>query len=282
MHLNVGSRARTGFMLLAPSSASLSSFRGQIVSSEHIYSELLTETQRLRGRVYLEDNAITPADLTRDGRYISELDDESWHLLTMSRSGKVVGCTRFRQYPNTVTADELSVSKTPIASSDVWGRRFCRSLTGELTNARAAGFSYVEVGGWALDHEVRGSAAALNSVLATYAWSRLQGGAIGVSTATERNGSASILRRLGGKALEFLGSQVPPYYDHSYGCMMEVLRFDSRAPNPRYSGMIDSLVRELSSRPVICARREVREATRPWHFYPSLGISWGSAMEATA
>ena len=120
----------------------------------------------------------------------------------------------------------------------MWGEGFRASIGAELESARGAGFAYVEVGGWALDPAVRGTSEALKSVLATYALAQLQGGAIGVSTATERNGSARILRRLGGRPLEWAGSEIPPYFDENYGCAMEILRFDSRYPTPRYIPMI--------------------------------------------
>lgn len=283
MKLNVGSSAWNRFLLLAPSSGSLEAFRGQVVSSEHIHSELLADAQRLRGKVYLEDNAIAATDLSPDGRYVCELDEHSWHLIAMSSSGRMVGCSRFRQYPNSVRTGELSVNKAPIARWGEWASRFRNSIESELRRARAAGFSYVEVGGWALDREVRGTSAALNSVLATYAWSRLQGGALGISTATERNGSASILRRLGGRALECDGAIVPPYYDDTYKCMMEVLRFDSRCPNEKYAGMIDSLTDHLSTRPIVCAGRRIAKALRPARMYPAAaGFQWNHAFEATA
>jgi hypothetical protein len=34
---------------------------------------------------------------------------------------------------------------------------------------------------------------------------------------------------------------VPSYYDPAYDCEMELLRFDSRRPNPKYAGVIERL-----------------------------------------
>jgi hypothetical protein len=283
MFLNLTSRTRNKLLLLAPAAASLETFTGKVISSEHMHSELLADAQRLRGRVYLDDAAIGASELTSDGRHISALDEHSWHLLTVSASGRAVGCTRFRQYPNTVNAGELCVSKAPLAKSAHWGPRFLASIDSELHSARSAGFPYVEVGGWALDREIRGTSAALNSVLATYAWSQLQGGALGVSTATERNGSAAILRRLGGSPLEHDGAALPAYYDESYKCMMEVLRFDSRNPNRKYAGMIQSLADQLSTGPIVrrapLGRRPARVLPAP---SPAPSFHWLNAFEATA
>jgi hypothetical protein len=257
-------------MLLAPSGACLKAFSGPVTASPRLHTHLTTELQRLRGRVYLEDGAIQPSDL-RAGRHVSDMDNESWHLLTVNGMGSVLGCTRFRLYTNTITCDDLSVSSTPLAVSRKWGSVFRASVNQELESARQAGFSYLEIGGWALAQELRGTAEALRSVLAIYALGSLQGGALGISTATERNSSSSILRRLGGKPLEWEGSTLPPYYDENYGCGMEVLRFDSRCPNPKYNGAIQELRSHMAQLPVICPDQTNGWVKAARNFVPSFG-----------
>lgn len=207
--------------------------------------------QRLRGSIYLEDRAIRESQLNSDGRHVSEWDARSWHLLTMSETNKVLGCLRFVMHANTVKSTDLGISLGSLASCDVWGPSFRASLNAELEMARQAGFPYIEVGGWALARELRGTAQALNCVLATFAWAELQGGAIGISAATERNGSASILRRLGGESLQWAGNAIKPYYDHAYGCVMEVLRFDSRNPCRKYAGAIRDFCSVMATLPVV-------------------------------
>jgi hypothetical protein len=103
-----------------------------------------------------------------------------------------------------------------------------------------------------LDREIRCTTEALKSVLAIYAFATLQGGGLGIGTATERNGSSSILRRLGGRPLEWDGCALPPYFDDKFGCRMEILRFDSRCPSSRYAGAILELRSEIARLPVIC------------------------------
>ena len=265
MFFNASSLTRNRLLLVAPAEGDLRPFTGEITPSDQLHADLLADAQRLRGRLYLEDGAISRSDLTEDGRLVSEHDEESWHLLLMTPGQRLVGCTRFRQHRNTVRACDLGVAKTPLAASGEWSQGFHASVGLELETARAAGFSYVEVGGWALDRSVRGTTEALNSVLATFAWSRILGGALGISTATERNGSASILRRLGGKSLEWDGAALPAYFDEKYNCMMEVLRFDSREPNPRYATMIQNLANQIAKRPIVCPGVPVRRAIVPQH-----------------
>jgi hypothetical protein len=239
-------------VLLAPLGACLEPFSGPVTFSDRVHTELISEMQRLRGGVYLSDGAIQPSQLTYSGRHVSSSDYESWHLLTVRSDGEVQGCIKFLRHPNTVRCHQLRVSDAPLAHSDDWAARFFSSIDSELEAARNFNFSYVEIGGWALTPELRGTAEALHTVLSTYALAQIQGGALGITTATERNGSASILRRLGGRPLEWDGAALPPYFDPAYRCGMEVLRFDSRNPNARYASTVNALRSHIAALPVFC------------------------------
>lgn len=223
--------------------------------------------QRLRGRIYLEDGAITRDELSADGRHILKTDEQSWHLLVCSAQGRVLGCTRYLQHNGSVSFNQLRVRTAAVAQCPHWGPKLRASVEHELGRARAAGFPFVEIGGWALAPEIRGTAIALSTVLATYAWSHQFGGAVGLSTATERNGSASILRRLGGQPLEWDGAALPPYFDEQYGCRMEVLRFDSRQPAPKYAGLIEALKAEIPEVPVVAAAEP-----QWWNIIPDISL----------
>src|SRR4030095_11318489 len=48
---------------------------------------------------------------------------------------------------------------------------------------------------------------------------------------------------------------LPSYFDPNYGCEMELLRFDSNAPNPKYQARIDDILSRFFELPVVCARR---------------------------
>lgn len=243
------------FILLAPSNETISHYPGGVTVSRDLHTHLLAESQRLRGRIYLADGAVTVGELDKRERHIQPLDSRSWHLLTLGSLGRVIGCTRFRRHPSPAAWTQLAIRQAPIAQSDEWGFRFRRSVDTELDAARRAGFAYVEVGGWALAREIRGTTMALKTVLATYAWSELLGGALGITTATQRNDSAAILRRLGGTPLKHDGEELPPYFDDRYGCTMEVLRFDSREPNPRYRALLDEVREQVATATVVCASR---------------------------
>jgi hypothetical protein len=267
-------RRQCSLVLLAPVNEAVGQFRGDLTVSREVHSHLIAETQRFRGRMYLADGAIQPQELDARGRHIQSADSRSWHLVMLNSMGLVIGCTRFRRHAGPVSWGQLSVRRAPIAESEEWGLKFRESVDAELAAAWRAGFSYVEVGGWALANEIRGTFWALKTVRAIYAWSQLLGGALAITTATERNESAGILRRLGGKPLACEGTELPAYYDHRYGCKMEVLRFDSREPNAKYQTMLDDLREQVATAPVFCAEppredRHIKWLPRPFPLFES-------------
>ena len=243
------------FVLLAPSGVAPRDSFEHVEGNSGWRQDLLADMQRLRGRVYLEDGAITRRELTVDGRHVQAIDEDSWHLLVVSGGGRVLGCTRYLQHNPYTPFDRLRVRTAALANSEEWSQPLRKAVESELETARLNGYSYVEVGGWALDESLRGSTDALRSVLFTYAWSHVIGGALGLSMATHRNGSAAILRRIGGRPLQWDGQELPPYYDPHYKCEMEVLRFDSRLPSLKYSSVIDQMRAEIPFVPVVCGHK---------------------------
>jgi hypothetical protein len=123
----------------------------------------------------------------------------------------------------------------------------------------------VELGGWALDEEIRGTTEALRIALAAYALWELMGSAVCISTATHRNCSASILRRIGGRKLAHEGRELPTYFDPKYNCDMELLRFYSWSPNPRFAIWISQLKEEIRQMPIFAADSGFEEPSRLPH-----------------
>ena len=238
------------FVLLAPHHSAPRAFPN-VDSDRRAHEHLLAETQRLRGRIYLEDGAIQSSDLTLDGRHVQGADDVSWHLLTVNELDRVLACLRFRMHEANASFRDLSIYHSPLAKSKTWGELVRRAIEDELSLARRRGHPYLEVGGWAISHALRCTREAVRMVATVYGLSQMFGGALGLSTATVRHGSASILRRLGGKPLIGGGKQLPPYHDPQYRCHMEILRFDSAHPSPGFAGWIDRCLSELRSVQVI-------------------------------
>jgi hypothetical protein len=230
--------------------------------------------------VYVEDGAIRESEVTRDGRHRHPADESAWHLVSLDEAGEVCGCSRYIEHPNTVQFRELGVRKAALAHSKDWGMALRAAINAEVAEARRRDLSYVEVGGWALDSSMRRSAEGVRIALATYSLARILGGCIGITTATRRHCSATILRKIGGQPMRIDQFEIPPYFDPQYGCDMELLRFDSTGPNPRFESCIEDLrsylmtatlviqpdvpVQERTKAPAAQHAFAMQESYRPW------------------
>jgi hypothetical protein len=237
-------------VLLAPSQSAASQFdHASVDPSRH--HRLLAEAQKLRGRVYVQDGAIQPSDLSGEDRHIQAADDQAWHLLTVDENEAVVACIRYFAHEPGVSFSELSIAASGVARSAELGTQVREAVETELDCARRRGVSYVELGGWAVCESLRRTTEAIRTLLTVYALSQVRGGAVGLSSATTRHHSSSILRRIGGRPLKANGVDVSSYYDAQYACEMELLSFDSASPNERYAGWISDCREALHRVPVV-------------------------------
>jgi hypothetical protein len=249
-------------VLLAPEAAVPAAFRNVQVDAQR-HRQLVREMQLLRGRVYLHDGAVQRHQLSPEGLHQTAEDEKSWHLLTLNHLKKVSGCAWYLKHENTVPPEALRVRSCPLTRVEEWGDKVWHALESELARARRDLLHYAEVGGWAVAKEARCTSEGLVLALAGFSLGTLCGGCLGITTATVRHYSSTILRRLGGARLEVDGSTVPPYYDSKYKCQMELLRFDSRQPNAKYRRLIGALTDKLAgvlviAKPACGASREDR------------------------
>jgi hypothetical protein len=233
-------------VLLAPSTASLTDFFKNVSVDADRHRQLVHDVQQFRGSIYLQDGAIQPEQLTPEGRHETPDDDESWHMVLLDKKQRVSACALYHEHDNTVAVNDLRVQRIPLAHQDEWRPKVLKAIEEELARARREQLRYVELGGWAVAPESRRTSGPLTMALAVYGFSRRAGGALGMTTATFRHCSAVILQRLGGSRFEVDGATLPPYFDPRYKCMMEILRFDSRRPNPKFVGLIDVLRESLA------------------------------------
>jgi hypothetical protein len=210
--------------------------------------------QRFRGRVYANDGAVRRDELTADGRHKVAADDCSWHVISLDEKGQVCACLRYLEESGAVDFDDLWVRHAAMARSPMRSQ-FRRAVERQMAEARRMNLGFGEVGGWAVAEDHRCTLEALRILLATCGLLELLGGCTGVATATFRHRSATILRRIGMTSLCADGVELPPYFDLRYGCQMEVLRFDSRFPNPKYRDWVAEFSSSLTTTPVICPER---------------------------
>jgi hypothetical protein len=256
------------FQLLAPPEIPPGATFGRQHTSKQLYDHFLAAIQKLRGRIYLKDGAIQEPELDDEGRFSMPGDKRSWHLLLIDASQRVIGGARYLVHPNTVSFDQLRVRHSGLAKDPAWGAKVRHAVEQQLALARAHNFSYVEIGGWVLSEDWRGTRAALETVVASYALAHLRGGCLGACTATARHGSSSILRRIGGASFRFEEEVLPPYEDPQYGCQMELLRFDYRTPSSRFAQLIGQLRSKLAGASVLQGIEK-----RAWHASPAWSVS---------
>jgi hypothetical protein len=256
------------FQLLAPSRSRLSHEFARAIPDEQLYSHYLSSMQQLRGQVYLKDHAIQPCDLDREGRFHMPGDEQSWHLLLVDETKKVIGCAKYLVHPSHVPYHRLRISHAAIAKDPSWAERVHKAVEADLKRVREEKLAYVEVGGWALAEEWRGTRAALEILVGSFALGQIWGGALGSCTATVRHSSSSMLRRLGGTSFELEGEPLPSYNDPEYDCTMELLRFDYRTPAQRFLPLIDQLKTTLRKLPVLVAAPEMAPMKLTAEFIP--------------
>lgn len=235
------------------------------------YDGLFTGMQRFRGKIYCDDGAVGANELTADGRHIDAADCQSWHVLSLDGEGRICACLRYLDESAAVYFDDLWVRNAAMARSAV-APRFRLAVERQMAETRRIHLRFGEVGGWAVAEDRRGTIEALRIILATCGLLEILGGCTGVATATFRHQSTTILRRLGLTPLCIDGVELPPYFDESYGCQMEVLRFDSRLPNPRYREAVAEFTSSLPGALVVCPERDwpTTRVPRPFEV-PMLG-----------
>jgi hypothetical protein len=209
----------------------------EVVVDQSAYTDTIGAVQRFRGKSYLEDGALRHGSLTSDGRHCQPADYDSWHLIVRSDEGEVVTCARY--HPIAEPRFEATVaSKSALAKSPEWRAKVKAVVDNSIGRAVRRGAHFAELGGWCVASASRNTAHALRSVLYMYALGEILGGTVGLSTATKRHSSSSILQRLGAKKADLNGEVLPPYFEPLFDCEMELLQFDSRHPAERYAGQV--------------------------------------------
>ena len=234
-------------LILAPAGDDLPESFQNVTASPLRHSDLLAGVQRLRGAVYLEDGAVQQHQLLPGGRHETPEDADSWHIVFVDSAGDVTACVRYRHH-SSATLAELRVLHCPLLSMPSRHEWLQRKVESEIAAAASESIGIAEIGGWAVSKRNRCTSEGLLLALAVFSLSGALGEGIGIATATVRHSSSLILRRFGGAPLMMDdGRELPPYFDATYRCMMELLRFDSRRPNPKYAPLERTLRQKLET-----------------------------------
>lgn len=238
--------------LLAPPGQVPFRFR-EVAADADLHADALARVQQFRGEVYVEEGNLTSENLAFGGRHVQAADDKSWHLFTMNGRNEVEACGRLLPHPENVDYGDLSVAHSSLAESKEWGPVLREAVEEEIHIARRRGVRFVEFGGWAVSRRLRCTTEAVRMCVAWYALCQAIGGTIGLGTANTGHHSSAILRRMGGRPLAKAGEPIPRYYEPRYHAELEILRFDSAEPNPRYAAQIERCVHALGTVTVVTA-----------------------------
>src|ERR1700691_4382603 len=102
-------------LLLAPADTYVPETLTSAVRSPKYRAATLAGVQRLRGQTYLEDGAIDFLDLEPDGRYVQDVDERAWHLVSVNGRGDVCGCARYIAHTPRVRFADTTVSHSPLS-----------------------------------------------------------------------------------------------------------------------------------------------------------------------
>jgi hypothetical protein len=214
------------------------------------HAQLLREAQRLRGRVALHEGAITSSELTASGRYVIPGDEKSWHVLSLCKDARVVGCARILVHPRNVAFTKLRIAAVSVSRSTAWAHHVKDAVEAELAHARRYDMTPIEPGAWVVDESLRGTREAVSIAMSAFAWAQILGGCVGFLTATVKHGSSTMLRRLGGRSLQAGGQTIPAYFEPAWGCNVELLRFDTNSLAPRFDTALAAARHRLLASPV--------------------------------
>src|SRR5215831_7070742 len=164
--------------------------------TEHLAA--VSEVQRFRGRVYVEDGAIPAGELDEEGRHCQEFDFENYHLCLRDAEQRIRGCFRLRLHEQAAEIPDLKLHEVIERMPSGLAALCYGALTSLFELSRRQRVRIGEVGGWAVDEELRHHRA--STLLPFAAWSLYQslGDAIVFASATMRHRSSTILKRIGG------------------------------------------------------------------------------------
>jgi hypothetical protein len=234
------------FKILAPTFSGVPRHFKHPRVDRRTHNDLIFGIQLLRGLALRECGQMS-TQLLSDGRHFQQADFESWHVLLLNGEDRLLGCARYRPLKGGV--EEFGASHSALAQSHHYGPMLKSAMERLISNVKTRDKQYGEAGGWALRPEVRGSTAAVNVALMTFALAEHLDAGLALTTATTNHHSSSILCRIGANRV----AELPAYYEPKYGSMIELLHFNLPNENPRYATKLGKIRTQTLEVPVICA-----------------------------
>ena len=220
-------------VLVAPNRECVPEKFSNVIEDAVSYSRLIEDIQKFRGRIYFDERAIPESSLGSDGRHILDIDLKSWHMIVISANDKkILGVMRsyMHDLKNEIDLDSVQAFKLTQRLNSKERERYEQAMIRFINCASARAQFFAESGGWAVDRREQKRTLSTLVMAALSTLLHVSGTTVGLGTATERNNSSEILKKLGGFSIEDANGEVlPPFFDMYYNCEMEILGFYSES-----------------------------------------------------
>ena len=124
-------------LMLAPPQALANPHFENVDIDPGLHRHLVRSMQRLRGRVYLEDGAISERELSADGRHQTPEDDRSWHLLLLDAEQRLSDALPGLGAEHDVLASGVNVPKAALKRARLVERSAAGTLERDVDRAGA-------------------------------------------------------------------------------------------------------------------------------------------------
>ncbi len=240
------------FLLLAPANARIPNVFSRVEENKQAHETWLKQAQQLRGRVYLEDGAITQDDLDNTGRHISRHDECSWHFLVLDAEEHLRGVMRCQfWYPQQKLPEISEMHLYPLLErmKQPTREQYQNSIKAFIA-AQQTKNCFFEVAGLAVESSSQGITVGSMLGVSGYSIANLKDSGTAIAAATNRHNASRLFHKLGGFGFENL----TPFFDSRYGCEMEFIGFNSLEPAPAIKEMITIVEEKLCAAQVYINR----------------------------
>jgi hypothetical protein len=189
-------------------------------------AELRKDIQKLRGRVYIQDGAISADELDEAGRHLFCGENTRWYVAVVEmNSGTLLAANGYSAHFQPAKALHGThvrhiLERAPVEQAQA----LIREYESVVKNCLQLGHGFGEGAGWIASPGIQALNSGILAALAGPALFNCIGVRVSMCVATQRHSANAILKRIGMRPL--LGDVTSSVFDDpTYGCRMEALAF---------------------------------------------------------
>jgi hypothetical protein len=225
---NKATRFRT--VVLASDGAYVPTECTNVAQNDSTYAGYVERIRSFRERIWQADGAIPQNGQDPHMDHFASFDEVGCHAILMNGADELVGCARYLMWDlrsGNFRLEQLALFPFLTRMASEQRALFVSAIQYFLDDSLARSpVSYrrlMESGGWAVDRREENRYAAPLLVAIGFALGLSNLCLVGLSAATVRHRSNSILKRLGMFELRYRSQALPTFFDPYHGCDMEIL-----------------------------------------------------------